>query len=189
MQAAALDSQRSGTRVIGWYHSHPHITVLPSHVDVRTQHHWQQMVTPRAVCADVVLTLKQDPNFVGLIFACFGKAQQQVILNRCIWWTFTWHIEQTVVRNQVIAFQAADTQDPSSSRRSVVRSGCIALHQRHRLHPTVIREAMASGQRCGSCYFIETETDSVAVLAGSLCPYQSCPCASVELAVMCSLVN
>lgn len=25
------------TRVIGWYHSHPHITVLPSHVDVHTQ--------------------------------------------------------------------------------------------------------------------------------------------------------
>jgi hypothetical protein len=25
------------TRVVGWYHSHPHITVLPSHVDVSTQ--------------------------------------------------------------------------------------------------------------------------------------------------------
>jgi BRCA1/BRCA2-containing complex subunit 3 len=25
------------TRVVGWYHSHPHITVLPSHVDVNTQ--------------------------------------------------------------------------------------------------------------------------------------------------------
>lgn len=25
------------TRVVGWYHSHPHITVLPSHVDVATQ--------------------------------------------------------------------------------------------------------------------------------------------------------
>jgi proteasome lid subunit RPN8/RPN11 len=25
------------TRVVGWYHSHPHITSLPSHVDVRTQ--------------------------------------------------------------------------------------------------------------------------------------------------------
>lgn len=25
------------TRVVGWYHSHPHITVHPSHVDVRTQ--------------------------------------------------------------------------------------------------------------------------------------------------------
>jgi proteasome lid subunit RPN8/RPN11 len=25
------------TRVVGWYHSHPHITVMPSHVDVNTQ--------------------------------------------------------------------------------------------------------------------------------------------------------
>lgn len=25
------------TRVVGWYHSHPHITVLPSHVDLKTQ--------------------------------------------------------------------------------------------------------------------------------------------------------
>lgn len=25
-------------RVVGWYHSHPHITVWPSHVDLRTQH-------------------------------------------------------------------------------------------------------------------------------------------------------
>eukprot|EP00879_Flechtneria_rotunda_P024574 GHRR01026061.1.p1 GENE.GHRR01026061.1~~GHRR01026061.1.p1 ORF type:complete len:114 (-),score=21.40 GHRR01026061.1:147-488(-) len=25
------------TRIVGWYHSHPHITVLPSHVDVKTQ--------------------------------------------------------------------------------------------------------------------------------------------------------
>ena len=25
------------TRVVGWYHSHPHITVHPSHVDLRTQ--------------------------------------------------------------------------------------------------------------------------------------------------------
>jgi BRCA1/BRCA2-containing complex subunit 3 len=24
-------------RVVGWYHSHPHITVRPSHVDVHTQ--------------------------------------------------------------------------------------------------------------------------------------------------------
>jgi JAB1/Mov34/MPN/PAD-1 ubiquitin protease len=27
------------TRVVGWYHSHPHITVQPSHVDVNTQVH------------------------------------------------------------------------------------------------------------------------------------------------------
>lgn len=48
------------TRVIGWYHSHPHITVLPSHVDVRTQHGWQAM----------------EQHFIGLIFACFLKEKK-----------------------------------------------------------------------------------------------------------------
>eukprot|EP00003_Mantamonas_plastica_P000564 TRINITY_DN10458_c0_g1_i1.p1 TRINITY_DN10458_c0_g1~~TRINITY_DN10458_c0_g1_i1.p1 ORF type:complete len:192 (-),score=37.22 TRINITY_DN10458_c0_g1_i1:3-578(-) len=43
------------TRVIGWYHSHPHITVGPSHVDVRTQASYQMM----------------DEHFVGLIFSVF----------------------------------------------------------------------------------------------------------------------
>ncbi|XP_071956726.1 lys-63-specific deubiquitinase BRCC36-like [Antedon mediterranea] len=42
-------------RVLGWYHSHPHITVWPSHVDVRTQAMYQMM----------------DEGFVGLIFSCF----------------------------------------------------------------------------------------------------------------------
>lgn len=43
-------------RVIGWYHSHPHITVHPSHVDLRTQAMYQQM----------------DSSFVGLIFGVFN---------------------------------------------------------------------------------------------------------------------
>ncbi|XP_074312626.1 uncharacterized protein LOC141648071 [Silene latifolia] len=45
------------TRVIGWYHSHPHITVLPSHVDVRTQGMYQLL----------------DSGFIGLIFSCFNE--------------------------------------------------------------------------------------------------------------------
>ncbi|KAL8153369.1 hypothetical protein V2J09_011129 [Rumex salicifolius] len=45
------------TRVIGWYHSHPHITVLPSHVDVRTQAMYQLLET----------------GFIGLIFSCFNE--------------------------------------------------------------------------------------------------------------------
>ena len=50
-------------RVIGWVHSHPHITVLPSHVDVRTQMQYQQM----------------DQGFLGLIFAVFqDDAKTQV---------------------------------------------------------------------------------------------------------------
>ncbi|CAH1154097.1 unnamed protein product [Phaedon cochleariae] len=42
-------------RVIGWYHSHPHITVWPSHVDIGTQGMYQTM----------------EPLFVGLIFSVF----------------------------------------------------------------------------------------------------------------------
>ncbi|XP_018578530.1 lys-63-specific deubiquitinase BRCC36 [Anoplophora glabripennis] len=42
-------------RVLGWYHSHPHITVWPSHVDTRTQAMYQTM----------------DPLFVGMIFSVF----------------------------------------------------------------------------------------------------------------------
>ncbi|KAJ4771733.1 Lys-63-specific deubiquitinase BRCC36 [Rhynchospora pubera] len=50
------------TRVIGWYHSHPHITVLPSHVDVRTQATYQLL----------------DQGFIGLIFSCFNEDPQKV---------------------------------------------------------------------------------------------------------------
>ena len=47
------------TRVVGWYHSHPHLSVVPSHVDVRTQALYQQM----------------DSAFVGLIFSCFNEGR------------------------------------------------------------------------------------------------------------------
>ncbi|XP_039122787.1 uncharacterized protein LOC120259272 isoform X5 [Dioscorea cayenensis subsp. rotundata] len=50
------------TRVIGWYHSHPHITVLPSHVDVRTQAMYQLL----------------EAGFIGLIFSCFSEDAQKV---------------------------------------------------------------------------------------------------------------
>ena len=43
------------TRVVGWHHSHPHISPFPSHVDLRTQASYQLL----------------DPNFVGIITAVF----------------------------------------------------------------------------------------------------------------------
>ncbi len=49
------------TRVLGWFHSHPHITVLPSHVDIRTQAQYQQM----------------DAGFLGLIVAVFQDDKKQ----------------------------------------------------------------------------------------------------------------
>lgn len=57
-QAEECSKQRGvRIRVIGWYHSHPHITVLPSHVDVRTQATYQQL----------------DEGFIGLIFSTFNE--------------------------------------------------------------------------------------------------------------------
>ncbi|KAJ8679732.1 hypothetical protein QAD02_015519 [Eretmocerus hayati] len=57
-------------RVVGWYHSHPHITVFPSHVDVGTQAMYQTM----------------DSSFVGLIFSVFNEdkaTKEQEILLTC----------------------------------------------------------------------------------------------------------
>ena len=57
-EEAAEIEKRDGqpTRVVGWYHSHPHITVFPSHVDNRTQGQFQAL----------------DGGFVGLIFSVFN---------------------------------------------------------------------------------------------------------------------
>lgn len=62
-QAEKISSETGRlTRVIGWYHSHPHITVLPSHVDVRTQGMYQLL----------------DPGFLGLIFSCFNEDANKI---------------------------------------------------------------------------------------------------------------
>jgi len=55
-------------RVLGWYHSHPHITVRPSHVDVRTQAMYQLM----------------DPDFIGLIFSVFQQEGSDKFANASI---------------------------------------------------------------------------------------------------------
>jgi len=62
---AAEKAEAVGKRVIGWYHSHPHITVWPSHVDVRTQALYQMM----------------DERFVGIIFSVFNQ-DTKTLVNR-----------------------------------------------------------------------------------------------------------
>lgn len=54
----------SPIQVLGWYHSHPHITVWPSHVDVGTQADYQLM----------------DSNFIGLIFSCFNDGDKVTVV-------------------------------------------------------------------------------------------------------------
>ncbi|XP_076290615.1 lys-63-specific deubiquitinase BRCC36 isoform X3 [Lasioglossum baleicum] len=74
-QAERLTEELQRTvRVLGWYHSHPHITVCPSHVDIATQTTYQTM----------------DANFVGLIFSVFSESKESKVVfvimisfNRC----------------------------------------------------------------------------------------------------------
>ena len=54
--AEFAESLQGSLSVSGWYHSHPHTTVHPSHVDLATQASYQIM----------------DKNFVGLIFSVFN---------------------------------------------------------------------------------------------------------------------
>lgn len=58
-EAEKMSTKHRTTRVIGWYHSHPRITVPPSHVDVRTQAEFQQL----------------DRGFIGLIFSVFNMSR------------------------------------------------------------------------------------------------------------------
>ena len=51
----------SELNVVGWYHSHPNITVWPSHVDLKTQFNYQRM----------------SETWIGLIFAVFNKEKVQ----------------------------------------------------------------------------------------------------------------
>ncbi|KAI8098444.1 JAB1/Mov34/MPN/PAD-1 ubiquitin protease-domain-containing protein, partial [Gilbertella persicaria] len=68
LHLAALEAEEFSKKsnfpmmVIGWYHSHPHITVFPSHVDVRTQLSQQLM----------------DERFFGVIVSCFDTHHDNV---------------------------------------------------------------------------------------------------------------
>jgi proteasome lid subunit RPN8/RPN11 len=54
-------------RLVCRYHSHPHITVLPSHVDVKTQAAYQML----------------DEGFVGIIISAFsGVRPLSLVANR-----------------------------------------------------------------------------------------------------------
>lgn len=57
-----LTREKRPMRIVGWYHSHPHITVWPSHVDVRTQAMYQLM----------------DADFIGIIISCFSNDSSNI---------------------------------------------------------------------------------------------------------------
>jgi BRCA1/BRCA2-containing complex subunit 3 len=62
---AMNEGEKLQLNVIGWYHSHPHLIVSPSTVDLRTQLNMQQL----------------DPRFFGIIFSCFNQEDNVQRLN------------------------------------------------------------------------------------------------------------
>ncbi|KAL3311783.1 BRCA1 BRCA2-containing complex, subunit 3 [Cichlidogyrus casuarinus] len=63
VQTEGLKMNMPKLRIVGWYHSHPHISVWPSHVDLQTQATYQLM----------------DRDFIGLIVSVFSRTQNSDI--------------------------------------------------------------------------------------------------------------
>ncbi|EXB96951.1 Lys-63-specific deubiquitinase BRCC36 [Morus notabilis] len=104
------------TRVIGWYHSHPHITVLPSHVDVRTQAMYQLL----------------DSGFIGLIFSCYSEDINKVGRIQVIAFQSSdgkqHHMSRPISLSPVNRNSIIDLESSlSSSENAVVRSGSIKV--------------------------------------------------------------
>ncbi|KAK8629097.1 hypothetical protein V6N13_077952 [Hibiscus sabdariffa] len=99
------------TRVIGWYHSHPHITVLPSHVDVRTQAMYQLL----------------DSGFIGLIFSCFSEDTNKVGRIQVIAFQSSDgkrnHVSRPIASSPVNTGSVIDLELSSSSENALVTSG------------------------------------------------------------------
>jgi len=106
LATASQKAEDVGLRVVGWYHSHPHITVHPSHIDLATQYSYQ------AHC---------DSNFFGLIFSVFnydnklGQDTREVIAFRT---------ERTDAGNscQYLQIQTSTPQEEGGSTKSDVAS-------------------------------------------------------------------
>ncbi|KAK8514324.1 hypothetical protein V6N12_009032 [Hibiscus sabdariffa] len=99
------------TRVIGWYHSHPHITVLPSHVDVRTQAMYQLL----------------DSGFIGLIFSCFSEDTNKVGRIQVIAFQSSDgkrnHVSRPIALSPVNTGSVIDLESSVSSENPLVTSG------------------------------------------------------------------
>ncbi|KAI8903531.1 BRCA1/BRCA2-containing complex, subunit 3-like protein [Gorgonomyces haynaldii] len=62
LSEALMEAESMGLKVIGWCHSHPKLTPIPSHIDVGTQLTFQTM----------------EPMFFGLIYSCFTEKEPNV---------------------------------------------------------------------------------------------------------------
>lgn len=139
-------------RIVGWYHSHPHITVWPSHVDISTQATYQMM----------------DKTFVGLIFSCFNKnkSNQHDIQLTCFQSVSSseWDVQQ--YERIEIPVSIAPTRSISSACLEALRElPKILMHEETDMYEAIM------GSMSGKDFMMELHNSSVHVQA--LCKLNS----------------
>ena len=105
VQAAAKAAQGE-VQMVGWYHSHPHITPVPSAVDLRTQAQYQEYI---------------ERTFVGLIFSTFDTDKTNG-LGALPYLAFQADHNQQQILIPVCVVPTSDLVHPSSLPDSTLRS-------------------------------------------------------------------
>eukprot|EP01026_Neomeris_dumetosa_P041599 TRINITY_DN34518_c0_g1_i1.p1 TRINITY_DN34518_c0_g1~~TRINITY_DN34518_c0_g1_i1.p1 ORF type:complete len:338 (-),score=43.59 TRINITY_DN34518_c0_g1_i1:56-1069(-) len=123
-------TQQTGerTKVMGWYHSHPHITVLPSQVDVRTQANQQQ----------------QDEGFVGIIVSCFNDDPSTMTQTVKVTAFQSVQFEMGAFQDDQTVFSDADTETQAAIQASMQQHG---EHWVRKEVPLVVVESKKENER------------------------------------------
>jgi BRCA1/BRCA2-containing complex subunit 3 len=106
-------------KIVGWYHSHPHITVLPSAVDVRTQGQYQAL----------------DMGFIGLIFSSFDKGRFDICAFQSMNSNMCW--ERLEIPIHIIS-------NSQSSYESMLALQCSLMNEEHLLFKKTIEQDSSS---------------------------------------------
>ncbi|KAK4037363.1 hypothetical protein OUZ56_029400 [Daphnia magna] len=151
-------------RVLGWYHSHPHITVQPSHVDMQTQSNYQAM----------------DPDFVGLILSVFQQENNEKFANSSLICFQAVNIDG-VLRSREIVLSISPPE--SAAGREIKTLAKIPL--------ILLSEEREHVDKCSSSDLV-SKVQNKAVFTQAICQLLQCcemPCVSAVLAYEQSLLN
>jgi len=75
----ALKLKKPNLRVVGWYHSHPNITVWPSHVDLRTQFNYQRLMITSSDLYSVFTTSTELRKRISMKLLLFKLKRMKII--------------------------------------------------------------------------------------------------------------
>ncbi|XP_057379659.1 lys-63-specific deubiquitinase BRCC36-like [Daphnia carinata] len=151
-------------RVLGWYHSHPHITVQPSHVDVSTQANYQAM----------------DPDFIGLIFSVFQQEDNEKFANSSLVCFQAVNVDG-VLRSREILLSISPPETAAGMEIKTLAKIPLMLFNEEKEH----MEKCLSGD-------LVSKVQNKAVFTQAMCQLLQCcemPCVSAVLAYEQSLLN